>query len=199
MGRLRTRLRPPLAAILLCGTLLSGQSSTEPPPDLPEPPPLPPEMLERRPMEPPPDLPDPSELIDQLKQLEDLLSMSPEQLGKLRQTIEFIEKMSAEEREAMRIRLSQVTRMTSERRREIERLHALAPSVSESELTQFWLAASEEERAAMQDALSKLDREAREGLITRRVENFVRKRDEAFARMRESLEAKRKASRNPED
>jgi 3-dehydroquinate synthase class II len=174
-------------------------ASSQPPADLPPPPPLPEEMLSKRPSEPPPDLPDPSELIAQLQQLEELLSLEPEKLQKLRETIEFIEKMSAEEREAMRIRLSQVTRMTGALRAEINTLADLAPAVSKSNLSQFWLAATEAERADIRTRLEGLDSGQKHILLSNQVQAFVQHRDAVFARMKETLEAKRQALEKPGD
>lgn len=192
MGRL---LQLPSWSLAALSLLLSGSfCGASPPPDsLPQPPPLPPEMLDKRPEGPPPDLPDPTELVNQLRQLEELLSLSPERLQRLRQTIEFIEKMSAQEREAMRIRLAQVTRMNDDLRREIDDLASLLPEIPKADFSQFWLAASEQEREAVRKALSDKDEAAQTRYLQPRVEAFVEKRDKAFARMRQTLEAKRQS------
>jgi hypothetical protein len=150
-------------------------------------------MLDKRPEGPPPDLPDPTELVNQLRQLEELLSLSPERLQRLRQTIEFIEKMSAQEREAMRIRLAQVTRMNDDLRREIDGLASLLPEIPKADFSQFWLAASKKERETVRKALADKDKAAQTRYLQPRVEAFVEKRDQAFARMRQTLEAKRKS------
>jgi hypothetical protein len=168
-------------------------------PPLQAPPPLPPEILNSRPPAPPPDLPDPSELIAQLKQLEELLSLGPEKLRKLRQTIEFIEKMSDAEREAMRIRLTQVTQMTDELRQEIDAMAGLVPMVRKSDLSQFWLAASEDERAAIREDLAGIPPSEQSQLLISNVSGFVEKRDEVFRQMKESLEQKRSRLENPKN
>jgi hypothetical protein len=156
-------------------------------------------MLNKRPSKPPPDLPDPTELIAQLKQLEELLSLEPAKLQKLRETIEFIEKMSAEEREAMRIRLSQVTRMTAALRAEIDDLANLVPAVGKSDLSQFWLAATEEERAEIRKRMDELESGQKQDLLASRIQAFVQHRDAVFSRMKETLEAKRQALQQPEN
>jgi len=148
-------------------------------------------MREKRPQGPPPNLPDPSELIEQLTQLEELLSFSPEKLQRLRQTLEFIEKMSPQEREAMRIRLAQVTQMTDERKAEITALMRFLPDISKSDFTQFWLASSSETRARIRSGLKDRSTSEKTDFLTPRVRDFIKKRDEAFARMRSSLEEKR--------
>lgn len=182
-----------LSAFLLVGTLASQTDR----PDFPTPPPLPDEIMERKPMTPPPGLPDPSELIAQLQQLEELLSLSPEKLGKLRQTIEFIERMSPDEREAMRIRLTQVTRLTSGLRQEIDQLAELVPSLRKSDLSQFWLAASESQRVALRDELESLSPKDKTGLLEDEVTTFVQRREEVFEKMRRKLEEKKRANPNP--
>ena len=125
--------------------LLACMVQADPPPvprNLPTPPPLPPELLEKGPPTPPPDLPDPSELFAQLRQLEELLSMEPGKLSSLRQTIEYIEKLSPDEREAMRLRLVEITRATPALKAEISTLKTRLPPRLESSFSQFWLAAS---------------------------------------------------------
>jgi hypothetical protein len=153
-------------------------------------------MLNKRPTEPPPDLPDPSELIAQLTQLEELLSLEPAKLQKLRETIEFIERMSSEEREAMRIRLRQVTRMTGSLRAEIDDLALLVPDLGKSDLSQFWLAASEDDRTEVRNHLKDLERKQKQRFLTKRVKAFVEHRDAVFAQMKEALEKKREALQN---
>jgi hypothetical protein len=192
MGRVRGTGLFLLSAVFLtglCQHALRGNA----PDFLPTPPPLPPEILEKGPPKPPADLPDPAELIEQLRQLEELLAMSPEKLQRLRQTIEFIEKMPAAEREAMRIRLSQVTRMNAEMRQEIDHMAARAPRIRKSDLSQYWLAASEDERAEIRAALDSVPASRAQALLAEKVDAFVAARDHAFAEMRKSLEARRKA------
>lgn len=176
----------------------STLSAVDPPADMPAPPPLPEDMLNKRPTGPPPDLPDPTELIAQLKQLEELLSLKPSKLQKLRETIEFIEKMSSEEREAMRIRLSQVTRMTDDLRSEINAFARLVPEINKSDLSQFWLAASEEDRSEIRERMAGLETSQKQDLLAARIDAFVDHRDAVFKRMKEALEAKRDALINPE-
>ena len=160
------------------------------PEDLPKPPPLPQEMKDRAPARPPPDLPDPAKLIEQLKQLEELLSLSPEKLKSLRQTLEFIEKMNPQEREAMRIRLSQVTQLTEDLRKEIDALAKTVPISERSNLSQFWLAASEEERETVRQKLASLDPDEQSQYLKKKIEAFVIHRDAVFEQMKSSLEAK---------
>lgn len=167
------------------------------PDSLPTPPPLPEELANRPPPEPPPDLPDPAELMSQLKQLEELLSLPPEKLARLRQTIEFIEKMSEPEREAMRIRLVKVTRMTPELKTEIRRLEALVPAETASDVAQFWLAASPGERETHRQALEDLPESGKGDYLRDEVEAFIRHRERVFTEMRQSLEV-RQTDGNPD-
>ncbi|MGC9451712.1 MAG: hypothetical protein ACP5I4_09720 [Oceanipulchritudo sp.] len=193
--------RKPLFQLALFFLAMPGMlfaQAESPPPNLPKPPPLPPEVLNRPPPTPPPDLPDPAELYGQLQQLEELLSMSPGKLSRLRQTIEFIEKMSPEEREAMRIRLSQITRATPELKQEIETLARFLPDRSRPDFSQFWLAASEEERERIRSRLPILSPDESRDLLMEHTRAFASKRDEVFARMRESLDEKRRQLRNTE-
>ncbi len=186
--------RFPLRA-LLAGCMLSmGLTgwSQRLPENLPEPPPLPPSLKNKQ-LTLPPDLPDPADLQAQLQQLGELLNMEPEKLHKLRQTIEFIEKMSPGEREAMRIRISQITRATPELSKEINRLSSICPAVEQSDLSQFWLAASAKERSRVRDSLEQLDKDRQAAFIQAKVKSFTDKRDAAFEDMRKSLEKKRQS------
>jgi hypothetical protein len=162
-----------------------------PPEGLQEPPPLPDEVLQGKPALPPADLPDPSQLVEQLKQLEELLGLTPKELQGLRQTIEYVERMSASEREAMRIRLSQITQPNPILRREIEFFFRTNPRLSQQELSQYWFAATEEKRKAVRTALRQLSNpKARADFLSDEVETFIRKRDAAFDKMRKSLESR---------
>jgi hypothetical protein len=186
-----------ITAVLLGQSPVSVLQAASPP--LQAPPPLPPEILNNPPPQPPPDLPDPSELIAQLKQLDELLSMSPEKLRKLRQTVEFIEKMSDAEREAMRIRLSQVTRMTDDLRQEIATLSKIVPKIPRSDISQFWLAESDARREQMRASLAALPAAEQAALLQSWISEFVVKRDEVFRQMKQVLEAKKAALNNSPD
>ena len=177
--------------VLICalGFSLTCYGITKPE-DLPQPPPLPP-SLKNKILTPPPNLPDPTELYAQLEQLDDLLNMPADKLNRLRQTIEFIEKMSPDEREAMRIRLSQITQSTPEMKEEIQDLANRFPGVNKLDLSQFWLAASADERESVRNNLSKLDQEGQSTLLKAKVDAFVKRRDAVFESMRSSLEHKR--------
>lgn len=179
--------------LLLLASLPLAADPVERPPGLPEPPPLPDSMRDRGPLQPPPALPDPSELVDQLKQLGELLTLSPEKLKGLRQTIELIERMSETEREAMRIRLSQVTQMTSGLREEIASLAVLLPDDMQSDLSQYWLAATPEERAQARDSLETRSPKEKTQFLTEQVRAFVDHRDQVFRKMRQRLEERKKA------
>ena len=190
MGLIRIR---SLRCILLLLALTSRLQAAPPPvpENLPTPPPLPPELLEKGPPTPPPDLPDPSEMFAQLRQLEELLAMKPEKLSSLRQTIEYLERLSPEEREAMRLRLGESTRATPVLRAEINKLKGLLPANLQSSFSQFWLAASAEDRETVRTYLGDHSEKQQVAFLTDQVEAFVKHREEVFARMKESLEARR--------
>lgn len=198
MGCLRIK----IYALFLCAALLGPASPAFAQPGNPPlktPPPLPPELLNNPPPQPPPDLPDPSELISQLKQLEELLSLSPDKLRKLRQTIEFIEKMSEPEREAMRIRISQVTQMTDALRQEIDTLSRLVPAIAKPDVSQFWLAEKETDREIKRKALDAASGSRKSELLTDWITAFVHKREAVFREMKEALEEKKANLPSPSD
>lgn len=138
-----------------------------------------------KPPTPPPDLPDPDELLGQLKQLDDLLAMEPEALKRLRETIDMIANMSAEQREAMRIRLSQITRMTPELRAEISELGQMLERSQRNVLSQYWLSLDPEIREKYREHLLALSREEKQAWLVAEVEAFRQHRDAVFESMRE--------------
>jgi hypothetical protein len=186
-----------LVLLALCSGIPLSWANKPPPIDLPAPPPLPPNF-KAAPPTPPPDLPDPAELHAQLKQLGELLSLSPEKLNKLRQTIEFVENMSAAEREAMRIRLSQITQATPKLREEVRSMRAAFPSVPASDLSQFWYAASQSERDRVRKHLKELPEGEKSPFLKSKVDAFVQHREAAFNSMKETLKEKRRSSRKAE-
>lgn len=152
------------------------------------PPPPPPGGFPQTPPPPPENLPDPAELLSQLHQLDELLQLSPEKLERLAQTIAYVRKMDDAEREAMRIRLRQVTQMTPELRTEINRLAALLPVNQRTNVSQFWLAAASDERDALRVQWRQLDEGAFVKLLQDQVTAFVARRDAAFDGMRQRLQ-----------
>jgi hypothetical protein len=175
-----------LAVVFSCLINLSIAQDTAPE-NLPAPPPLPEGLAESAPPELPPDLPDSRELLDQLRQLDDLLALDKERLVKLRETIELIERMSPEEREAMRIRLSQITRMTPELRSEIQKLQSLIPDATRGSLSQFWLSLSEEHRDGYRREMEQLPRAQRGPWLKAKVTAFEKYRDQIFEEMRRQM------------
>lgn len=173
---------------LSCCLVSSSIAGESPPANLPAPPPLPDGLAQSSPPELPPDLPDSRELLDQLRQLDELLALDKERLKKLRETIELIERMSPEEREGMRIRLSQITRMTPELRSEIQQLLSLLPDPSRgSSLSQFWLSLSEEHRDQYRKEMEKLPRSQRGTWLLAKITAFEKYRDHIFEEMRRQI------------
>ena len=141
-------------------------------------------MRNKAPLQPPADLPDHADLMEQLRQLQELIAMSPGKLAKLRQSIEFIERMSPAEREAMRIRLAQVTQLNEDLQVEVDHLHAVAPHLRKANIAQFWIASSEEEREATRRKLALLPATEQSALLTSYIEAFVLKREATLDKMR---------------
>lgn len=124
--------------------------------------------------------------------------MSPEKLVKLRQSIEFIEKMSPDEREAMRIRLAQVTQLNKALDSEVQNLHAIAPKLRESDLAQFWIASSEDQREATRSSLESLQSpKDKADFLHEKVEAFIQRREKTLTRMRERLQTAKDSRHNP--
>jgi hypothetical protein len=178
-------------ALLLCAGACSLLSAPPAPETLPAPPPLPPNL--RVPPPPPENLPDAEQLQKQFRQLAELLSMEPEQLNRLRETLEVIQNMSPDQREAMRIRLRQVTQATPELRNEIRLFSNRFPTLNPFDLTQYWYAASEEERSSVRTQLGNLESKQQLELMSSKILAFIERRDAVFKSMRESLGKKRQS------
>lgn len=183
--RFRIRLLLGLAGFAALAGPANAQGNAGLPP--PGPPPLPPQGLPERPPAPPPDLPDANELIGQLRQLEDLLQLPPDKLERLAQTIQYIRNMDAVEREAMRIRLRQITQLTPELDREIRTLATHLPPEERANLSQFWLVADEDKREAFRQQLAAASPSQIRLILRDAVTAFVLERDRVFDQMRQSL------------
>lgn len=123
-------------------------------------------------------------MIEQLRQFDNLLQLSTEQLKRLRETIEFIERLAPEEREAMRLRLAQVTRMTPELRAEIDELANLVPPATHGLLNQYWVSLTDAERTAVRDALAAVEPGQRSPILEGHISAFHLRRDAAQNRLR---------------
>jgi hypothetical protein len=100
------------------------------------------------------------------RMLSHLLTMTPDELAKLRLTIERIEEMSPEEKELMRQRLQRLERMPPEAVRALrERIRAIDPELR-AQMRANWQALSPEERRAWRRKLRDMDPEERQELLT---------------------------------
>jgi len=172
-----------LIFVFLCVSCLvsSGEEATTRGPNLKPPPPLDPEILERAPKELPPNLPEPEEMMEKLRQLDELLRMSPQALRKLRRSIEAIEEMSPRERQAMQLRLAKITRMTPQLKDEIESLARLLPGSYKEPLTQYWLSLEPEGREKLRLRWKDLERNTQAVDLLRQVDLFIERRDRILA------------------
>jgi len=194
--RRRPRLRAHLFAVgLLAATSVFGQKRLPAPhelPPLPPPPPFPKELLNRVPPAPPPGLPDENELRGQLRQLEELLSLPAENLKRMRETIEMLERMSPEQRESLRLRLLKFKELSPALTREIDQLAPLLPESDRRMFRDYWISLTEEQRAAARERLAQLDTNGKTLWLDRETTAFAQRRDELFRTMREQLEARRR-------
>lgn len=152
-----------------------------------QPPPLPEELLRSKPTPPTENVPDSMELFAKLEQFSELVSLSPEQLTQLRMTIEFIERMTPEERELMRSKLLRITQSTQLRKLELRGLLPLVKPSMHSDLTQFWMTASEEDRKSIQQELGKLSGDKKAEYLAGHIQSFIQRRNSVFSEMKSSL------------
>jgi DNA repair exonuclease SbcCD ATPase subunit len=156
-------------------------------PDLPTPPPLPPGGLPPPPQGLPPNLPDTSELLAQLQQLEELLELSDDQLDRLERTIGYIRSMSPDTRDAMRIRIRQVTQSNPRLQEEIRHFQSILPDLPHNDISQFWLALDSTARQDIRDTLDNLSPQQSAAALQPHIRDFVQRRDQALEAMRQQL------------
>ena len=66
------------------------------------------------------------------------------------------------------------------------------PTLSKSDLTQFWLAFEESERETIRLRLGKLSREEQAAFLEKEVRAFIERRDRLFQNMSRSIESESK-------
>lgn len=133
-----------------------------------EPPPPPPQVAQYiqdgAPPSLPKDLPTESEMRAQLMQLERFLELSPDKIRQMRTTLQRIEAMSPEEREALRQRLSHIRTANLPQHEEFQRNEAVMDSFSPEDrelIRDYWLHLDEAERVQRQRILAAMHEEQR--------------------------------------
>lgn len=135
-------------------------------------------------MGPPPNLPDDGLIRQQLEQLNELLQMSPQQLRRIRETIEMIERMSPEERSKLRTRLQEFINLSPDLQQEIKELAQQVDPGQRSLLRQYWMSLRPEERSAMLEQLHAMSDEEVKSSLRTQLNSFRKEREEAFEAMR---------------
>ena len=149
---------------LLCVSLLGwGHSYAQQGPDTESPPPHgDPERMHAHGQAPEPDG---KSGRHEARILSHLLELDDEQLGKLRQTIERIEKMSPEERSALRRHIRKMDDMDSEKVDAIRRRFEKIPQETRDAMRQRWLEMTPEERHAWRTRLRGMSPEERQRVL----------------------------------
>jgi hypothetical protein len=133
-------------------------------------------------------IPDPSNLFSQLDQMNQLIALPTEQLKQLRLTIEFLEKLSPEERESMRRKLAEISIVSNARKSEVRHLIPYLPPRFHSDLSQLWMSASAEERATIQKDIEPLSNWDKGQYLIKRVQEYVTRREAVYSELVQSLE-----------
>lgn len=181
LNRLMQRVPWVPGLFLLAATPVFGNAPAElpspPPGGLPVPPPIP-EAIRNNPPTPPANLPDASALMEQLRMMEQLLQLSPEQLERLRQALEVIEKMSEQDRVVMRQRLQQMRTVSQKSDSQLRWVATQVPAQQRRNAAQFWLSLTEESRAKLWQDWQQLPEEQQRLQVLQAVNDFVLKREE---------------------
>lgn len=148
-----------------------------PPGGLPVPPPIP-EAIRNNPPTPPANLPDASALMEQLRMMEQLLQLTPDQLLRLRQALEVIEKMSEQDRVVMRQRLQQMRTVSQKSDSQLRWVVTQVPSQQRRNATQFWLSLTEDSRNKLWQEWQQIPEDQQRTEVLKAVQDFVLKREE---------------------
>ena len=132
-------------------------------------------------------IPDPSDLFAQLDQMSQLIQLTPDQLKQLRLTIEFLEKLSPEERKSMQLRLAEISEVSNARKSEVRHLVPFLPPRYHSDLSQLWMAASDEERSTIMAEIEPLKNWDKGQYLIAKVQEFVSRREALYSELIQSL------------
>lgn len=97
----------------------------------------------------------------QLAMLERFLNMPPEKLAEIRETIEQVEAMSEEEREAMRQQIAEYRKLRFEKRRALLDAFRKVPQEEREQMREYWQSLSPEEREQKRRTLREMSQEER--------------------------------------
>ncbi|KAF0093414.1 MAG: hypothetical protein E1N59_2917 [Puniceicoccaceae bacterium 5H] len=139
-----------------------------PPDEVPQ---LPEELKGKTPPPPPTDLPDAEKLRAQLRMIEFLLNMPPEELQRLRQSLEMIERLSPEQRQAMRLKLAEMRSpapMPPQIAIVVQELHP----AKQRRFTQWWVSLATEQRKIMLERMCQLPEPERQEWVEEHLELF---------------------------
>lgn len=147
------------------------------PPGLPTPPTIP-ESIRTNPPTPPANLPDSAALMEQLRMMEHLLQLTPEQLVRLRQALEIIERMSENDRIVMRQRLQHMRTVSQKSDSQLRWVAQQVPTQHRRSAAQFWLSLTDDARSELWNEWQSLPEAERQAAIMRTLADFVAKREE---------------------
>lgn len=99
------------------------------------------------------------------RMLQHFLEMDPEELTRLRQTIERIERMSPEEKQALQERINQLDKMKPERVSAMKERFKAIPKEKRDAMRQRWIEMSPEERKEWRQKLQSMTHEERADLF----------------------------------
>ncbi|MDP0499374.1 MAG: hypothetical protein Q7P63_04665 [Verrucomicrobiota bacterium JB022] len=181
----------PLSCLLGLPLLAHAAPSLDigsPPDEVPE---LPAELKGKTPPPPPTDLPDADKLRAQLRTLEFLLNMQPEDLQRLRQSLEMIERLSPEQRQAMRIKLAEMRSPAPMPPQVAIVVQELQPN-RQRRFTQWWVSLATEQRETLEARIIEMPAEERHAWIEEHLQLFEQHLKSKIEAMR--LQAAREAA-----
>lgn len=102
-----------------------------------------------------------NESMHQLIMIERFLDMPPERLAEIRATLERVEAMSPEEKDAMRKRIAEFRRLPPEKRHKISQALENIPEAERRKIHAYWKSMSPEERRKKREAFQNMSPEER--------------------------------------
>ena len=129
--------------------------------------------------------------------LANFLQLPPDELRKMRQTIEMIERMPMEDREFLRLRIRQITERGPEVEAALKRWRPSVAAHHRGTLAKYWLSLSRDERTGLESELTALGPDAQQALLRQKLTDFEARMAASLESMRQRHIVPHQRGRNP--
>jgi hypothetical protein len=188
--------RWPIAGILLAGLSLAStaqpRTPTEAPQKLPPKPEISEEVLASRPSAPPRDrppekAPDTTQLFAQLELLYEFLSLPPEQIIRIQNTLTMIENLSTEERARMRQRLERMQVDIGQTEQTMTLFTSFLNESEQLEFRRFWLSLKTLQRESLREQFTQTGEDQKSAWIQQQLDAYRKQQREVHQRLHSTV------------